>query len=85
MSESFLSGAIAMGCLVVSLYFVRFWKITGDRLFLFFSTAFFLLLVERIVRGSLDLRTEWIPAVYLFRLVAFGLILYAVFDKNRRA
>jgi hypothetical protein len=83
MLESFLSGAICMGFLVISLFFVRFWKTTRDRLFLFFSMAFGLLLAERIARATLHLDTEWIPAVYMFRLVAFGLILFAVFDKNR--
>ncbi|MCW1921801.1 DUF5985 family protein [Luteolibacter arcticus] len=83
MLEYFLSGAISMGFFVVVLFFLRFWRTTSDRLFLYFASAFSLLLLERIVRAAFDLRTEWIPAVYLFRLVAFGIILYAVFDKNR--
>jgi membrane-associated PAP2 superfamily phosphatase len=84
MLESFLSGAISMGFLVSALFFIRFWKTTRDRLFLFFSMAFGLLLAERVVRATLDLRSEWIPAVYMFRLIAFGLILFAIFNKNRR-
>ncbi len=73
-----------MGFLVSALFFIRFWKTTRDRLFLFFSMAFGLLLAERVVRATLDLRSEWIPAVYMFRLIAFGLILFAIFNKNRR-
>jgi hypothetical protein len=84
MLEPFLSGAICMGFLVISLFFVRFWKETRDRLFLFFAAAMFLLLTERIVRAGFDLRTEWAPAVYLLRLVAFIVILAGIFDKNRR-
>lgn len=84
MLESFLSGTICMGFLVISLFFVRFWRTTHDRLFLFFALAFGLLLAERGARATLYLQTEWIPAVYMFRLVAFGLILFAIFDKNRR-
>lgn len=73
-----------MGFLAISLFFFRFWKTTRDRLFLFFSMAFILLLVERIVRASFDIQTEWIPAVYLFRLAAYGLLISGVIDKNRR-
>ena len=85
MADTFLSGAISMGFLVISLFFLRFWKRSHDRLFIFFSLAFLLLLVERIVRSGFDLGSEWGPAVFCFRLVAYGLILYAVIDKNRRA
>jgi hypothetical protein len=84
MIESFLSGAICMGFLAISLFFFRFWKTTRDRLFLFFSMAFILLLVERVVRASFDIQTEWIPAVYLFRLAAYGLLITGVIDKNHR-
>ena len=73
-----------MGFLVISLFFLRFSKMTRDRLFLFFSLAFGLLLTERVVRAAFEIQTEFTAAVYMFRLVAFGLILFAVFDKNRR-
>jgi len=84
MIESFLSGAISMGFLMISLFFLKFWRNTLDRLFLFFSLAFILLLLERIVRASFHVETEWIPAVYLFRLAAYGLLILGVIDKNRR-
>ncbi len=73
-----------MGFLVIALFFLRFWKTTRDRLFLFFSLAFVLLLMERIVRASFEIQSEWIPAVYLFRLTGYGLLIWAVIDKNRR-
>jgi hypothetical protein len=85
MLDPFLSGTICMGCFVIALFFLRFWRTTRDRLFLFFAIGFTLLLIERIVRTTLEIQTEWIPAVYLFRLAAYGLILYAIFDKNRRS
>jgi membrane-associated PAP2 superfamily phosphatase len=84
MSDPFISGAICMGYLVIALFFARFWRTTRDRLFLLFSLAFALLLMERVVKESHHLASEWVPAVYLIRLTAFGLILYAVIDKNRR-
>jgi len=84
MSEAFLSGAVSMGFFVISLFFVQFWKETRDRLFLFFAAAFLLLLVERVVRAAFDIDSEWAPAIYLLRLVAFVLIIIAIIDKNRR-
>ena len=66
------------------MFFVRFWRSTRDSLFLFFSVAFLLLLTERLIRIALDLHSEWQPIVYSIRLAAYGLILVAIIDKNRR-
>lgn len=85
MSEPFISGAVSMGLLVISLFFLRFWKDTRDRLFLFFAAAFLLLLLERVFRATFDIQTEWSPAVYLIRLMAFMMIIVAIYNKNRRA
>jgi hypothetical protein len=84
MLDPFLSGAICMGFLVVGLFFLRFWRTTRDRLFLFFAFAVALLLAERLIRFGFDLNSEWLPAVYGIRLVAYGLILVGIYDKNRR-
>ncbi len=84
MSEPFISGAVSMGLLVISLFFLRFWKDTRDRLFLFFAAAFLLLLLERVSRAAFDIQTEWSPAIYLIRLLAFVMIIVAIYDKNRR-
>ncbi len=78
MLDTFLSGAICMGFVTIVLFFLRFWKTTRDRLFLFFSFAFALLLVERLVRIGFELHSEWLPAVYGIRLVAYGLILVGI-------
>jgi hypothetical protein len=44
-----LLGAVLMGDLIASLFFVRFWKVTGDRLFLFFAASFVAIGVSRVV------------------------------------
>ena len=36
-----LLGAISMASLIAGLFFLRFWKDTGDRFFLFFAVSFF--------------------------------------------
>ena len=82
--EEFIMGAIGMASTVVSLFFLRFWRDTGDRLFALFSLSFFLLGITRVglalspdyIEGS----THW----YWVRLVAFLIILAAIVDKNRR-
>ena len=84
MMEPFLSGAICLALLTIMLFFVRFWRSTRDRLFLFFTVAFTLLLAERLVRVGMDLRSEFLPVVYGIRLAAYGLILVGIIDKNRR-
>lgn len=80
-----LIGAIAMASLTASLYFLRFWKSTHDRFFLCFSIAFLLEAVQRVLLGLASALNEDAPGHYLLRLVEYGLILFAVFDKNRRS
>jgi hypothetical protein len=82
--NEFLLGAECMSMLFVALFFVRFWLRTRDRLFVFFSAAFLVMMLERIIRAILVQDTEWAPYVYSVRLVAFALILVAIVDKNRR-
>jgi uncharacterized membrane protein HdeD (DUF308 family) len=45
--EHFIMGAIAMASAVVALFFLRFWRDTGDRLFAMFALAFLLLGITR--------------------------------------
>lgn len=77
-----LLGAIAMASFVAGLFFLRFWKSTRDRLFLFFAMAFWIEAINRIALALVDPLWEKIPIFYLIRLLAFGLILFAIVDKN---
>ena len=80
---SFFSGATMMGCLGVGLFFLRYWKRTGDRFFVLFSVAFGILALERFLVILLELPSEMLAWVYVPRLFSFLLILAAIFDKNR--
>jgi hypothetical protein len=82
--EQFLMGAIAMASIVAALFFLRFWRDTGDRLFLIFSASFLLLAVTRVGLVLSQARQEGNTLWYWVRLVAFILILVAIVDKNRR-
>jgi hypothetical protein len=82
--EFFVMGAIAMASVVAALFFLRFWRDTGDRLFLIFAAAFFLLAATRIGLALSQVQQEGHTHWYWVRLVAFVLILIAIVDKNRR-
>jgi hypothetical protein len=79
----FLSGAAALGYMLAAIFFLRFWKRTGESLFLSFSVAFALLCVGQIVVASANIYAEDSSAAYLVRLAAFALIILAVWRKNR--
>lgn len=72
-----------MGCLMAGIFFLKFWRKSHDRLFLHFSLSFFLLSFERAVLSYLGIENEPSPLVYLIRLSAFLLIIYAIIDKNK--
>lgn len=80
----FLQGAITVGFAAAGLFFLRFWRETMDRLFLFFAISFWL---QGIVRIALTLVGEPEDRVYLYllRLAAFVLILVAIAMKNLAA
>ena len=79
-----LQGATAMACCVVALFFLKFWRTTRDRLFLFFSLGFWVLAGHWAVLGALDVRAEDRHLYYLPRLLAFLLMLIGIVDRNRR-
>lgn len=82
--EQFIMGAIAMASGVTALFFLRFWRETGDRLFAIFSLAFALLGITRLGLALSRDFTEGHTLWYWVRLAAFLLILTAIADKNRR-
>ena len=82
--NAFVSGAVALGFAAIALFFFGFWRRTNIRLFGLFAIAFVLLTIERIVLVAVDLDNEFEPYVYLIRLTAFGVIIGAIIDHNRR-
>lgn len=80
----FLSGGTAMACVAIGLFFLRYWRRTGDRFFGVFALAFWVFAANRVVLVTLGDEQESVGIlVYLFRLAAFLLIIAAVVDKNR--
>jgi len=79
---TFISGLIAMSQLVASLFFLRFWGRTRDRLFLAFSAAFGLMALNQALVIMLDVPREEQSVFFLLRLAAFLLIIAAILGKN---
>jgi len=77
-----LLGAIAMASLVAALFFLRFWRDTKDRLFLFFSISFCVEGLNRFALAGISDPNEDQPFVYFVRFLSFLLIVVAIVDKN---
>ena len=78
-----ISGVIVAGYLVCGLFFLKFWRGTQDRLFLIFGIAFWALAAQRLMLVTFAHVQGAEIYLYLFRLLAFSLILLAIVNKNR--
>ena len=78
----FLSGMATMGFLVGSLFFMRFWRRTGDRLFLAFGAAFLLFAVNQTLVALSAYAREDQSLFYLLRFAGFALLVGAIVGKN---
>ena len=78
----YLAGAVTLGFFVAGGFFLRFWRRTGDRLFLAFAAAFVLLAFNQALAAFLGASDERTPYTYILRVLGFVLILYAIVDKN---
>jgi hypothetical protein len=79
-----LAGMVSMASFVAGLVFVRYWRRSRDRLFLYFCIAFFVDAAVRVSQALLTLPDQNEAYIYLPRLATFALIAWAIIDKNRR-
>jgi hypothetical protein len=84
MLYDFLGGAVAMGFAVAALFFLKFWRRTREGLFLAFFGSFLLLAVGQALLTMSGVPLEERSKLYLLRLLAFLLILGAMWWQNRR-
>ena len=84
MIEGFFLGVIFTASITASLFFLKFWRMTRDSLFLAFAAAFAIEGLNRLTFLFVEHPNEGTPAIYVIRLLAFLLILAAIFRKNRR-
>lgn len=85
MINPLLLGAISMTCFVAGMFFIKFWKATRDRFFLFFSFSFLIEGLNRILMGIFPSETDRDLMIYSIRAISYLLILIAIIDKNRRS
>jgi hypothetical protein len=78
----FFAGVLAAGFAVCALFFLRFWTRTKDQLFLAFAIAFALLALQQSLGVFLGLPEEDRTWIYLLRLAAFVVLIFAILRKN---
>jgi Family of unknown function (DUF5985) len=81
--KQLLHGAVMMGYGCVALFFLRYWRSSRDRLFGLFALAFTVFGANSAAISLLRVDDERNYFLYVARLCAFGIILYAIWDKNR--
>jgi hypothetical protein len=81
---AFTAGALTLGWLAIGVFFLKFWRRTGDGLFLAFAVAFALVAANQAVPILFGVPSENQGYIYLLRLAAFLLIILAVLRKNLR-
>jgi hypothetical protein len=71
---------------VIALFFLRFWRNSGDRFFLYFAMSFLVQAAHRVFAALVMANDthEENPLHYLIRLLAYLLIIWAVLEKNWR-
>jgi hypothetical protein len=79
-----LSGLAAAFAVVSALFFLRFWRVGGDRLFGAFAAAFGLMAVNQVALGLTEPSDESRYWLYVVRLAAFLVILLTIVDRSRR-
>jgi len=80
----FISGMTTMGLVVASLFFLRFWRRTGDTLFVYFGMSFCLLAVSQALAAISGVPGDDRSWIYLLRLAGFLLLIVGIVSKNLR-
>ena len=62
--KEMLLGAIAMGFFTAGVFFLRFWKTSQDRFFLFFAIAFGIEAISRMIMGLVELPESFPPGLF---------------------
>lgn len=76
-------GAMAMAFAAAGLFFFRFWRKTGDRLFALFALSFVVSAINRVAIVVGNQQGYEGDYFYWVRFLAFAIILAAILDKNR--
>jgi uncharacterized membrane protein len=80
-----MQGAIAIGYLVVAIFFIQFWLETHERVFLFFATGFVVLTIHRALLGLANEDLDWRAVTFSLRLAGYVIILIGIIDRRSRS
>lgn len=83
--DIYLCGMLTACNWVAAVIFLRFWRQTNDRLFLYFTLAFIVFGFSRMPRAFLPPESPLTIYSYLVRFVAHAALLVAILDKNLRS
>lgn len=78
-----LIGAIAFASFIIGTLFIRFYFTTRDRFFIYFALSFWIEGGNRLHGAITHNMYDESPVRYIVRLVAYLLIIYAIWTKNR--
>lgn len=78
-----LAGGTAALSATAALLFLRSYRRTRERLFVWFAVAFAVLAVNRVALRLAAEATHPPTVFYVIRLASFALLLVAILDKNR--
>lgn len=81
--NDFLKGMLVMGGLAAAMLFVKCWRKSGDRLFLYFACCFAMLAFNWLMLTVVPADEQRAPH-FVIRIVAFGLLIAGILDKNWR-
>lgn len=82
MINGFLLGIIAVNCVMIGIFFLRFWRETHDILFFCFAIAFLIESANRAAVLGLKAPNEGSPVIYIVRLISALVILFGILRKN---
>jgi len=83
--HEYLWGMLTMATSMAAVFFLRYWRIGRERLFLFLAFAFVALSASWAALAMVRPSYEHRSVVYLLRLLAFAAIMIGIADKNRRS
>lgn len=78
----FLAGMVTLGFVVAALFFLRFWRRTGDQLFFAFGCAFLLFAANQALVALSGYAREDQSIFYVLRFSGFAILIAAIVAKN---
>ena len=79
---AYAAGLLTMGFLAVALFFLRFWRRSGDFLFACVSGSFLLMACNQAIPVLFSSSSEEQAGIYLLRLAAYAVIIVGILAKN---